>query len=190
MKHIFSICWMLLTLPIASFAQPGTQDGDDDLQSMTIDGEVVKVLITETDTIIVADLEGIEVNTIQKFESKEEHRYYNKIRRSALKVYPLGVEAIRVYRKMEEETAGLSKRKRKKYIRKHRKKLGKRFTKPLKNLSKTEGKVLVEMIERELQVPMHTIIKDLRGGFNAGYWNTLGKMYGYRLNLFFTSQFD
>ena len=61
------------------------------------------------------------------------------------------------------------------------KKLKKEFKDPLKKLTKTQGKILIEMIERELDTPFHTLVKNLRGGFTAGYWNTLGKMYGYNL---------
>ena len=37
------------------------------------------------------------------------------------------------------------------------------------------------MIEKELDTPMHTLIKNARGGLTAGYWNGLGYLNGYRL---------
>ncbi len=37
------------------------------------------------------------------------------------------------------------------------------------------------MIERELDTPMYDLIKDLKGGFTAGYYNQFGKLYGYKL---------
>ena len=48
-------------------------------------------------------------------------------------------------------------------------------------MTKTQGKILIEMIERELNTPFHSLVKDLRGGITAGYWQTLGKFYGYDL---------
>ena len=51
----------------------------------------------------------------------------------------------------------------------------------MKNLSKTEGKVLVKMIERELDMPFYEIIRTTRGGTTAVYWSTLGKLWGYDL---------
>jgi len=51
----------------------------------------------------------------------------------------------------------------------------------MKNLSKTEGKVLVKMIERELEMPFYDVIRSTRGGTTATYWNTLGKLWGYDL---------
>ena len=51
----------------------------------------------------------------------------------------------------------------------------------MKNLSKTEGKVLIKMIESQLDKPFYDIIKSTRGTVTAAYWNTLGKLNGYDL---------
>ena len=55
------------------------------------------------------------------------------------------------------------------------------FTDPLKNLSRTQGKILVKMIERHLNTSTYDILRDVRGGFNAMKWQTVGKLYGYDL---------
>ena len=49
---------------------------------------------------------------------------------------------------------------------------------PLKKLSKTQGIVLIKMIERELGKPCYGIVKELRGGFTATYWQTFATFYG------------
>jgi hypothetical protein len=55
------------------------------------------------------------------------------------------------------------------------------FQDPLKKLTKTQGKILVEMIEKEIDVPLYFLIKDVRNGFTATKWSTLSKLYGYDL---------
>lgn len=55
------------------------------------------------------------------------------------------------------------------------------FEDKLKNLTKTQGYVLVEMIERQTGKSFHEIIKETRGGATALYWNQLSKLYGYDL---------
>jgi len=57
----------------------------------------------------------------------------------------------------------------------------KEFEEPLRKLSKTQGYILVKMIERETDRPMHDLIKELRGGLTATYWSTMGKMFGHEL---------
>ncbi len=133
------------------------------------------------DTLILATFTDIPITSLKIFNSKEDRRRYDKYREYAAKVYPYAVEAIRVFRKMEEETADLKKGKRKKYIRQLKKDLKNEFSGPIKKLTKTQGKILIKMIERELETPLFDLLKDLRGGLNANYWNFIGSLYGHKL---------
>lgn len=133
------------------------------------------------DTLILATFSDIPITSLKIFNSKEDRRRYDKYREYAAKVYPYAVEAIRVFRKMEEETADLKKGKRKKYIRQLKKDLKDEFSDPMKKLTKTQGKILIKMIERELDTPLYDLLKDLRGGLNASYWNFIGSLYGHKL---------
>ena len=80
----------------------------------------------------------------------------------------------------------MKKRKRKKYLKSLSKDLTREFEEPLKKLSKTQGKIMVEMIERELGSSLFDLIKMTRGKLNAFYWNQSSKLYGYRLKEVYT----
>jgi hypothetical protein len=145
-------------------------------------GELLTVLITSTnDTIYVKDMDGIQISSPRKFADTGEYRRYLKYKRYAAIVYPFAVEAIRIFRELEEDTEGLKKGKRKKHVKRLHKELKEEFTDPLKNLTKTQGKILVKMIENELQTPLYDLIKDFRGGWTATYWNILGSFNGFSL---------
>jgi len=146
-----------------------------------VDGEIVTINYSGEDTLLVSDLEGVSISAPRNFESLEEQIRYEKYKRYATKVYPYAVEAIKIFREVEEVTLTMNKRQRKKHIKRLHKKLKKEFTDPLKNLSKTQGKILIEMIEKELDTSFYDLMKSLRGGFTAGYWSTLSRIYGYRL---------
>ena len=62
-----------------------------------------------------------------------------------------------------------------------REELKKEFADPLKKLTKTQGMILMKMIEKELDKSMHRIIRELRGGLNATYWSTAAGMFGHKL---------
>lgn len=151
------------------------------LTKVKIDGEIVTALITNNDTLLLADLENVSFTSPRKFKNRAERRLYYKYRRSADKAYPYAVEAIRIFREMEEVTATMSPRKRKKHTKRLQKQLKKDFSSKLKKLTKTQGKVLIKMIEKELDTPFYDLVKNLRGGFTAFYWHQFGKMYGYDL---------
>lgn len=169
---------ILLTLAFSGFSQTSSQER---IERIVIDGEVVSALITDSDTIMVADLEEVSISSPQRFKNSAERKRYRKYRYYANKVYPYAVEAIKIFREVDYVTKTMNKRKRKKHIKRLNRQLKKEFKKPLKNLTKTQGKILIKMIEKELDTPFYDLVKSLRGGFTAGYWNQLGKLNGYRL---------
>jgi hypothetical protein len=117
----------------------------------------------------------------RNFKDLKEQRQYSLYTRAARNVYPYAVQAIGLYEDIKAETEGMNKWKRRRHIRREHKELKEDFTEKLKNLSKTEGKVLIKMIERQLDEPFYEIIRQTRGGTTATYWNALGKMNGYHL---------
>ena len=150
---------------------------------VTIDGQELTVFVTEEgDTLFIAnELSDVSVSSPREFESDEDYKLYRKYRYYAPKVYPYAVEAIRIFRETEHVTATMKPRKQKKHYRRLQKELKKEFEEPLRKLSKTQGYILVKMIERETDRPMHDLIKELRGGLTATYWSTMGKMFGHEL---------
>lgn len=148
---------------------------------ISIKGKVFPVLIANGDTMVLADIDSVSVTSPRTFANEDDYRKYRKYKYYAAKVYPYAADAIRIFRKMEYATKNMKKRKRKKYIKKLSKDLKVEFEQPLTKLSKTQGKILVKMIERELDKPMHSLIKELQGPFKAMYWNQTSKLYGYRL---------
>lgn len=145
------------------------------------DGRVMRVRIEGNDTIVVATIPEVVIKAPPTFAHDEEYRQYMRYRRYAMDVLPYAIESIRLYRKYEEETKGMKRGKARKYARTIQKDVKEEFTDPLKNLSRTQGKILVKMIERHLHTPMYDVLRDVRGGFTATKWQTVGKLYGYDL---------
>lgn len=150
-------------------------------QYVEIRGKVYPVLISEGDTVVLAEIDDVSISSPRSFEDPDDYKRYRKYKYYAAKVYPFAVEAIKEYKNLQYETRNMSKRKRKKHIKAKNKILQEKFEDPLKGLSKTQGKILVKMIERELDVQMYDVIRELRGRFKAIYWNQTSKLLGYRL---------
>ena len=150
-------------------------------QYVEIRGKVYPVLITDGDTMVLAEIEDVSISSPRSFDNADDYKRYRKYKYYAAKVYPYALEAIKVYKDINYATRDMSKRKRKKYIKARNKELKQKFEDPLKGLSKTQGKILVKMIERELDVQMYDVIREFRGKFKAMYWNQSSKLLGYRL---------
>jgi hypothetical protein len=149
---------------------------------LTIEGKIYPALITENgDTLILVDLDNVSITALRTFANDEEYRKYLRFRNYAAKVYPYAKEAIRIFRELEYVSQHMSKKEKKKKIAELEEQLTKEFEEPLTNLTKLQGKIMIKMIEKETGQPIYHMIKDLKGGFKAFYWNAFSKLYSYDL---------
>jgi hypothetical protein len=174
-QSVFIIACLYSLLSAAQDQKPLT----DTLASPS--GSWALVEIIGTDTTYLLSLPPVRIKGPRKFKDREEQNLYYRYSRAAAKVYPYAVRAVEMYEDIQEETAGMSKRKRRKHIRHEHKELKEDFTQEMKNLSKTQGKVLIKMIERQIGKPFYEVIASTRGSSTAVYWNTMGKLWGYDL---------
>lgn len=163
-----------------------SQDSLDQLttlvEEINLGGQVYSAIITaEGDTLILADIPNISVTAPREFASVEEKRKYYKFRRYATKVYPYAKEAIKIFKEVEYAKANLSRRKRKKEIKRLESELKQEFEEPLSKLTKLQGKIMIKMIEKELGQSMFQLIRGVKGRFAAFYWNNASKLYSYDL---------
>lgn len=172
----------IIIINLLFFSGLASAQSDVDIRTVKVHGQIVRFMIDEKgDTLFLATLEDMSLSSPRDFDSREEYRRYLLYKRYAVIVYPYAKEAIRIFKDVEEETQNLKKRKLRKYTKQKTAELKTEFEDPLKKLTKTQGKILVKMIEKELDTPMYDLIKNLRGGFTASYWNTFSKFFGHRL---------
>ncbi|MEM6396855.1 MAG: DUF4294 domain-containing protein [Bacteroidota bacterium] len=173
---VHRLAWIFV-LPLVVTSLANAQTG-----TTVINGDTYQYMVDECgDTLIVAQLDEMSISSPEQFENDEEYKLYRKYRYYAKKVYPYAIEAVRMFREVQYMTQNMKKRDRRKYIRRLQKEMKEKFEEPLKKMSKTQGKVLIRMIEREIGEPIYFLIKDLKGGFTARYWATLAGFYGHKL---------
>ncbi len=169
--------FLMLLVLFSATSMWGQEDG-----YALVNGKYFPYTVDECgDTLILASLGGVSISAPRTFANAEDQKRYRRYRRYALKVYPYAVEAIKIFREMEDVTNDMKRKDRKKHIRRLHKELKKEFADPLKKLTKTQGMILMKMIEKELDKSMHRLIRELRGGLNATYWSTAAGMFGHKL---------
>ena len=145
-------------------------------------GFVVPATITASgDTVPCIDLREFQVSAPKSFMSAEDYKKYERYKYYAPTVVPYAVEAVKTYREMESATREMKGKERKKYIADLSEKMNEKFKAQMKNLTKTQGYLMIKMIEKELHIPFYDLVKDVKGGFAAFYWNEFAKMYDYKL---------
>lgn len=136
--------------------------------------------IIEGDTIprSAIDLNEVIVFKRLKFNSKEERRRYLILRRKTRKVYPyakLAAERLVTLNKRLEAID--SKRDRKRYTKIIHRYLENEFSKELKKLTRTEGQILIKLIHRQTGETAFELIKRLRSGWKAFWYNTTASAF-------------
>ncbi len=153
-------------------------------------GAWARLEIVEGDSIFVMALPVVKVSARRIFKDDTERRQYYLYTRAARRVYPYALHAVQLYEELQAETKGMSKGQRRRYFRREKRDLEKDYEEQLKNLTRTEGRVLIKMIEKELGKPFYELIKETRGGLSAAYWHNLGKLWGYDLKVPYTPGAD
>lgn len=70
-----------------------------------------------------------------------------------------------------------------KYVKEAEKSIRDQFEENLKKLSVSQGKILIRLIDRETGQTSFQLVKDLRGPFQAFFWQSMARMFGSDLKM-------
>lgn len=173
MKHLFYI--LLLTIPTGLLAQDTISYNE-----VKSDTSEVYYYIIEGDTIPreFIDLDEVVLLNKLQFNSKEDRRRYLILRRKTRKVYPFAKLASERLTVMTERLNTIeSKRLKRKYTKRIQKYIEEEFSEELKKLTRTEGQILVKLIHRQTGRTAFDLVKELRTGWRAFWYNTTASMF-------------
>lgn len=95
------------------------------------------------------------------------------------RVYPFALLGRKLMNQIDSTIAAdhLDKGMRARYINDVEKELLRLFEKDIRNTTISQGFLLVRLVDRECGHTVYDIIKDYEGGFAAGFWNLVGKLF-------------
>ncbi len=135
---------------------------------------VTRAIIVNGDTLSLRDLELVTMYTKLTPAQKAALAAYNRLRNAVYVTYPYAMRAGAIMNEINFKLVGVTdKKERKKYIKSREKELRKEFTSQLTNLSIYQGKVLMKLINRETGSNCFEIIKEMKSGVTAGFYQTV-----------------
>lgn len=170
-------------LAIFSFLviQIRAQTGDD----VVVPKEKTKVLykvwaeVVNGDTIPSIRFQDVWIYADYAYKNKRQYEAWSRTKYNVKKVYPYAILAAaklkeynRILEKMPNEAT------RKAYMKTVEKELKAEFEEPLKDLTMTQGRILLKLIDRETGNTSYELVKDLRGGFQAFMWQSVARIFG------------
>ncbi len=112
------------------------------------------------------------------YKNKKQYEVWTRTKYNVKKVYPYAILAAAKLKEYNTIMEKMDEKTRKAYLKVVEKQLKDEFEEPLKNLSMTQGKILLKLIDRETGHTSYTLVKDLRGDFQAFMWQSLARLFG------------
>ena len=136
------------------------------------------------DTIIKGSIQLNEVVLLPKapYKNSDEIRNYLILKRKVLKVYPYAVLASKRLDSLNKRLNRLDTRYKKiRYTKQIQKYLENEFSEELKRLKQSEGRVLIKLFDRQIGLSTYEIVKELRNGIKAFFYNITASFFNLNL---------
>lgn len=151
-------------------------------QTTNLDSMVVmRLAIVDGDTILVHTFDEF---IMRDLNDPEARKRYLKLKHNVKVVMPYAkLAAFRL--QMMEDNLNLirNRREREKYIKDTEKAIKEEFMKDLKNLTVSQGKLLLKMLHRETGKTTYEILKGYRGNATTFYWGIIAGYYDANLQV-------
>lgn len=135
-----------------------------------------KARIYEIDGENVVVMDELLLRNKPKFNNQLDQNYYYFLNKKLNRVYPLFLTALEQYEDIQEEMQALDKTSQKKYVTQRQNDLANKYELQLRDLTTTEGRVFAKLMNRATGKTVYDIIKELRGGWSAFWWNVKGNI--------------
>ncbi len=165
------------TLKVTSFDDiPKSRLQKDEYGNEYFYDEVQKAKIYKINGEQVIVLDELTLRANPHFNNQLDRNYYFFLNKKLNRVYPLFLDALEHYNSIKAESANMSSAERNKYIKQRQSELAASYEKQLRDLTTTEGQVFAKLMNRATGKTVYDIIKDLRGGWSAFWWNVKGNI--------------
>ena len=116
------------------------------------------------------------------FASQADRDAYYRLKYNVMKVLPYARFAASRYQRLQRDLALTGdKGKQKELMKACETEIKDLFNKEIKNLTITQGEVLIKLVSRETHNTTYELAKDLKGGFHAFMFQSVARIFGHNL---------
>lgn len=150
----------------------------------------VDYLLLEKDSLqdmAAIDLDEVVLIGRYNFKDRKERHQYLILKRKTFKVWPYAVLASDRLQALRKRLGNIkTKSDKKRYTKIVQNYMEDEFKEELKKLTKTEGQILVKLMYRQTGETTFDVVKDLKSGWNAFWYNTTASLF----NISLKEEFD
>jgi hypothetical protein len=140
--------------------------------------------VVNGDTIPVIYFDDVYIWGNKSFRNSAESRQWERLVRNVKKAYPYAKLAGIKYNEYNQKMAGIKDEKiRKNMMKQAENEIEAQFGDELKDLTISQGKILLKLIDRQTSNCSYDIVKDFRGHFRAFFYQSFARLFGYNLKV-------
>jgi len=147
-------------------------------------GMAYPAIIVEGDTVPVVYMDKVLVQGDRAFRNSAEARQWERLVKNVKRAYPYAKLAGIKFNEYNQKMAGVKNENvRKAMMKQAEDELNAQFGEELKELTITQGKILLKLIDRQTSNCSYDIVRDFRGKFRAFFYQSFARLFGYNLKV-------
>ncbi|MGC1630839.1 MAG: DUF4294 domain-containing protein [Gelidibacter sp.] len=164
------ITYIFIFIPFFLMAQVDPEEDSTTVDYYYIDGDSIPVSIINLDPVVLMGK--------LKYGSKEDRVRYLILKRRTIKVYPYAKLAAERLVELNSRLETLHRKSdQRRYAKIIQKYIEEEFSEELKKLTRKEGQILVKLIHRQTGQTTFQLIKELRSGWRAFWFNNTARLF-------------
>ena len=133
----------------------------------------------------------VNVTRTRVFRSPEDKARYLRLRYNVIKVLPYARYAQQKYEQLYRELeVTTNRREQRQLVKAYEKEIKDMFNREVKKLTISQGEILIKLIDRQTGNSSYEVLKDLRGGFTAFFYQSIARVFGHNLKSTYSAEED
>lgn len=183
-KRLFGI----VTLILATFAPVVANAADPVPDNLTVKvtayDKYYRFIDDYGDERIMVLLKEVTVFPPMKFKNKQQEEFYWRLVRDVRKTLPYAKLAYSTLCETYQYIQTIpDKKQRESHLSHLEKDIFEQYKPVVKKMTKTQGRVMLKLINRETSQSSFNIVKAFLGSFRAGFWQTFGRFFGINMKV-------
>lgn len=143
---------------------------------------VHRAIVIEGDTVPIVDLATAFVETRWTARDRRQSERYDRLTRNVTRVYPYAKLTADLLLEYEHDMSLMERASDQElYLKLAEAELRAEFEAEVKDLTVSQGKALIKLIDRETGRTSYQLVQQLRGGFTAFMWQGMARLFGHDL---------
>lgn len=179
----FSLSYFSVSAQRILTAEEAAQDPGDKKR------QLVRYTVEQGDTAIEVYLNPITIFPERVFKNRKEQIKYTKMILNVKKVYPYSILISKTVNELEANLSTMkTDKERKAYLKLKEKELTKNFEKDIRDMTFTQGRILIKLVDRQTGQTSYDLVKRFKGNITAMFWQSIARIFSTNLKYEYDSE--